>query len=162
MLFDYDDTSIESILNYAKKLKNKTFREILNEYENSPVKKYVHQHDKINLTVAEEIIDYNSNTKSKGQLGNFLEKYYFGYDMNNKQDADFDKVGIELKQTCIDKTKKGKYRAGERLSITNISFKKTVIDDFYQSHVWKKIKLILLVHYLREKNIDRLDYQTRL
>ena len=33
------------------------------------------QHDKINLTVAEEIIDYNSNTKSKGQLGNFLEKY---------------------------------------------------------------------------------------
>ena len=41
MLFDYDDTSIESILNYAKKLKNKTFREILNEYENSPVKKYV-------------------------------------------------------------------------------------------------------------------------
>ena len=78
MLFDYDDTSIESILNYAKKLKNKTFREILNEYENSPVKKYVHQHDKINLTVAEEIIDYNSNTKSKGQLGNFLEKYYFG------------------------------------------------------------------------------------
>ena len=161
MLFDYDDTSIESILNYAKKLKNKTFREILNEYENSPVKKYVHQHDKINLTVAEEIIDYNSNTKSKGQLGNFLEKYYFGYDMNNKQDADFDKVGIELKQTCIDKTKKGKYRAGERLSITNISFKKPVIDDFYQSHVWKKIKLILLVHYLREKNIDRLDYQIK-
>ena len=59
--------------------------------------------------------------------------------MNNKQDADFDKVGIELKQTCIDKTKKGKYRAGERLSITNISFKKPLLMIFIKVMFGKRL-----------------------
>ena len=30
MLFDYDDTNINSVLNYAKKIENMTFRDILN------------------------------------------------------------------------------------------------------------------------------------
>lgn len=98
------------------------------------------------------------NDKAKGQLGNFIEKYYFGYDPNGNQEADFNKIGLELKQTPIDKTKKGEYRAGERLSITNISYNEPVEEDFYKSHVWEKIKCILLIHYLRDKSIERLDY----
>ena len=30
MLFDYDDTDLNSVLNYAKKMENSTFRDILN------------------------------------------------------------------------------------------------------------------------------------
>ena len=41
MLFDYDDSNLESIYNYAKKLEGMTFREILNEYNNSIQKFYL-------------------------------------------------------------------------------------------------------------------------
>ena len=48
------------------------------------------------------------------------------------------KVGMELKQTCLNKKKNGEYSAGERLSITNISYNEPVEHDFYKSHLWKK------------------------
>lgn len=53
------------------------------------------------------------NDKAKGQLGNFIEKYYFGYDPNGNQEADFNKIGLELKQTPIDKTKKANIEQGK-------------------------------------------------
>ena len=162
-LFDYDDGDINSIYLYAKKLEGMTFHEILDEYRKSPIKSYEDKlHDTYNTFAKEEVVSYNTdvslNKKAKGQLGNFIEKYYFGYDLNGNQEADFNKIGLELKQTPIDKTKRGAYRAGERLSITNISYNKPVEDDFYKSHVWQKIKCILLIHYLRDKSVERLDY----
>lgn len=165
-LFDYDDSSIESIYKYAKKLEGMTFNEILQEYEKSPIKSYKeHMYGPRQISemvVKEEKSKYSAgavfNKKSKGQLGNLIEKYYFGYDINGNQEADFNKVGLELKQTPIERTKKGEYRAGERLSITNISYNRPVEEDFYKSHVWEKIRCILLIHYLRDKSVDRLEY----
>lgn len=159
MLFDYDDRSEESILEYAKKLENKTYRELWDEFEKSSIKSYHNKYDEHSLAVAEKVVEYNPNNKSKGELGHFLERYYFGYKPNSEQKADFPKVGIELKQTCIDVKKNGEYTAGERLSITNISYENPIELDFYKSHVWEKIKLILLIHYLRDKSKERLDYK---
>lgn len=168
MLFDYDDRDIESIFKYAKKLESMTFREIENLFEQSSQKYYINPYNYSfsnqqpqALVVREPEVGYITNSKAKGQLGGLLERKYFGYKPNSNQEADFSKVGLELKQTCIDLTKKGQYRAGERLSITNISFKEPVIDNFYNSHVWNKIKLILLIHYLRDKTIERMDYQIK-
>lgn len=165
MLFDYDDRDVESIYNYALKLESKTFRDIAHLYNESKYKHYFNRYvnDLIQSQhmVAEENVSYTTNVKAKGQLGGFLEQYYFGYKPNSDQKADFEKVGMELKQTCIDKTKKGEYRAGERLSITNISYKEPVVENFYASHVWEKIKLILLVQYERDKTRDRMDYIIR-
>ncbi len=165
MLFDYDDNDINSIYSYAKKLESRTFREIKNEFEESGLNFYCNPNENNNVksvkVVKENETGYITNIKAKGQLGGFLERYYFGYQPNSHQGADFEKVGIELKQTCIDQNKKGGYRAGERLSITNISYKEPVVDDFYASHVWEKMKLILLVQYLRDKSKDRLDYEIK-
>lgn len=168
MLFDYDDRDIESIFKYAKKLENLTFRDIDRMFSESSKKYYTNPYDTNYETnqpsaplIKESEASYITNPKAKGQLGGLLERKYFGYNPNSEQDADFNKVGLELKQTCIDLTKKGEFRAGERLSITNISFKEPVIDNFYDSHVWNKIKLILLIHYLRDKSIDRMDYQIK-
>lgn len=158
MLFDYDDNNEQSILNYAKRLEGKTFQEICDAYEESPVKQYQNHQS---FGIREEQAVYYTNSKAKGQLGNILEQNYFGYKPNSNQEADFPKVGIELKLTCIDRKKDGNYRAGERLSITNISYTEPVIDDFYQSHVWNKIHRILLIHYFRDKTINRMDYQIR-
>lgn len=38
MLFDYDDTNIDSIVEYAKKLEGMTFQQIIEEYNRSPKK----------------------------------------------------------------------------------------------------------------------------
>ncbi len=166
-LFNYDDTNIESVYSYAKELEGMTFNDILAKYEKSPLKKYSNYiyNDESTMIVKEASATYNVDKSkdiisknSKGQLGNLIERYFFGYDINGNQEADFKKIGVEVKQTPIDITKKGEYRAGERLSITNISFKDPVEDDFYKSHVWEKIKCILLIQYLRDKSIDRLDY----
>ncbi len=164
MLFDYDDRDQESIFNYAKKLEGMTFQEVLDEYNKSQQKRYVNIYDNSdNQYVSDTSLFYgteeNEKSKAKGQLGNFLETHYFGYSQNSNQEADFSKVGMELKQTCINLKKNGDYSAGERLSITNISYKEPVEDDFYNSHVWNKIKLILLVQYLRDKTKDRLQYK---
>ena len=163
MLFDYDDTNLESIFNYAKKLEGMTFQEVLNEYNNSVQKLYINPREKHNDNCSENYSEnvVVENTNAKGQLGNFIERYYFGYFPNGKQEADFSKTGMELKLTCIDKKQNGEYTAGERLSITNISYKEPVEDNFYKSHVWEKIKLILLVHYLRDKSKDRMDYEIK-
>lgn len=144
-MFDYDSSSADSILSYAKKLEGKTFSDILKRY-------YAYSNRLHEITE-----DTLSDTNAKGQLGNFLEKYYFGYELNSNQEADFKEAGVELKQTCIDQKKNGSYTAGERLSITNISFEGPVETDFYKSHVWNKIRLILLIHYLRDKTIPRMD-----
>lgn len=158
-LFNYDDSDIKSIITYAKKLEHKTFREIVEAYEHSDIKIYHNPKDTNfigDLTKA-DVVSYINSEKAKGQLGGLIEQCYFGYKPNSKQEADFPKVGLELKQTCIDKKKSGGFRAGERLSITNIDFSKPVEEDFYKSHVWAKLQQILLVHYLRDKTIERLD-----
>lgn len=104
MLFDYDDTNINSVLNYAKKIENMTFRDILNL-----CKEYLIDAENGNeMNRSDEFIHSLKNDKlltsenSKGQLGNIIEKFYFGYEPNSNQNADLDKIGVEIKQTPID------------------------------------------------------------
>ncbi len=163
MLFDYDDENIESIKEYAYGLIGMTYNDILfacREYINAYDEGKVNNRDKgfVDSLKQDKFI---RNTNAKGQLGNFIEKNYFGYEPNSNQEADLSKVGIEIKQTPIDYTKKGEERAGERLSITMISYKEPVIDDFYKSHLWEKIKNILLIFYIRDKTKSRLDYEIK-
>lgn len=151
-MYDYDDTSEESILKYAEQFIGKSFREILElsiEYRRT------------SDTLTDNEATYEGlipSKRAKGQLGNILEEHAFGYSLNSNQKADFEKTGIELKQTPIDLTKKGEMKAGERISITNISYKHPVEEDFYKSHVWEKIRKILLVHYIRDRAKESLDY----
>lgn len=160
MLFDYDDSNPLSILEYARNMIGKTFNDLLDEYNESPYKTYEEFVNAKNgdFFVKEESATYSANPNAKGELGNFIEEYYFGYPPNSEQGADFKKAHIELKQTPIDILKSGKYSAGERLSITMISYRDPVEDDFYKSHLWGKIRLILLVHYIRDKSLNRYDY----
>lgn len=159
MLFDYDNTDEKSIFEYAKKLEGRTFNDVWNDYIHSPVKHYGETVPSNMVIKEDSSYEYFNNTKSKGLLGHAIERYYFGYELNSDQKADFEATGIELKQTCMDLKKDGSYTAGERLSITNISYKEPVEDDFYKSHVWEKIHHILLIHYLRDKSINQWDYK---
>ena len=90
----------------------------------------------------------------KGGLGNLLEEVYFGYKANSNQEADFPEAGVELKATPYEVTQKGELRAGERLVLTMINYDGPIEVEFYQSHAWEKMRLILLIYYWRNKQLN--------
>lgn len=141
----YDDSNPLSIKKYGEKLIGKTFFNVINCAD-------------LKEDVKANIISKVNNPRYKGGMGHLIEKYYFGYEINNEQDPDFPKAGLELKVTPYEIGKKGGYSAGERLVITMISYKDNVEEDFFASHVYKKSNLTLLVHYLRDRNFSKMDY----
>jgi DNA mismatch repair protein MutH len=143
----YIKSSKESIENYALNLKEKTFKDVL---LNDP-----------NITNEDRslLFEYYNNPRSKGSLGQLIEKHFFFYDINSKSEADFNEAGVELKVTPYTIKANGDLRAKERLVLTIINYMKDYEEeDFLRSHVYEKCALMLLIYYLYEPNKDRLDY----
>ena len=143
----YIRSSKESIENYALNLKEKTFKDVL---LNDP-----------NITNEDRslLFEYYNNPRSKGSLGQLIEKHFFFYDINSKSEADFNEAGVELKVTPYTIKSNGDLRAKERLVLTIINYMKDYKEeDFLKSHVYEKCALMLLIYYLYEPNKDRLDY----
>ncbi|MER1987518.1 MAG: Sau3AI family type II restriction endonuclease [Solibacillus sp.] len=141
----YDDSSVLSIKEYGELLIDKTFNDVLNLADITPELKC-------------EIINKVNTSGTKGGMGHLIEKYHFEYEINNEQEPDFPKVGMELKVAPFEEKKKGGYKAGERLVITMISYKDPVIPNLYESHVYKKFRLTLFIHYFRNRDLLRTDY----
>ncbi|QPK93861.1 hypothetical protein HCQ94_04560 [Actinomyces sp. zg-332] len=139
----YDDTSIKDILRYSQELVGLSFADILSNFFKDE-------------ELSEKILHYN-NPRNKGSLGNLLEEYYFLYKPNNISSPDFKKVGLELKVTPYEKSKKG-VKAGERLVITMIPNNKSIDLDFTGSYLEQKIKNILMIWYYRIKGQERTAY----
>lgn len=141
---NYDPTDIQSIFKYAEKIEGKTFLEILKEGG-----------------LDESQIEYvKAKEADKGLPGKIIEATYFGYELNNRQEADFEQVGVELKTTAADKDKQDKYKSGETISVTQIDFKSPVEEDFYLSHLYEKLKKLIVIFYHRDKKIpSKLDYK---
>lgn len=144
-ILKYDDTNPLSIKEYGETLIGKIFLEVLNAAS-------------IDEQLKQEIITKINNPNYKGGMGHLIEEYHFKYKINNDQEPDFPKAGVELKVTPYEIGKKGGYSAGERLVITMISYQNAVEEDFYTSHAFKKLRLTLLVHYLRNRLILRMEY----
>jgi len=143
----YIKSSKESIENYALNLKEKTFKDVL---LNDP-----------NITNEDRslLFEYYNNPRSKGSLGQLIEKHFFFYDINSKSEADFNEAGVELKVTPYTIKANSDLRAKERLVLTIINYMKDYEEeDFLKSHVYEKCALMLLIYYLYEPNKDRLDY----
>ncbi|MFI3150439.1 Sau3AI family type II restriction endonuclease [Streptococcus suis] len=142
-LFNYDETDIQSILDYSQHLLDRSLGEIIAEYQVSPYKTY---RDFQDGTIS-EIVDKEISMKSKGQYGNYIEKYFYGYQPNSDSAADFDKVGVELKVTPFKVNKNGTISAKERLVLTILNYMEENLDDFYSTHLWQKCSKILLLFY---------------
>lgn len=143
----YIKSSKESIENYALNLREKTFKNVL---LNDP-----------NITNEDRslLFEYYNNPRSKGSLGQLIEKHFFFYDINSKSEADFNEAGVELKVTPYTIKANGDLRAKERLVLTIINYMKDYEEeDFLRSHVYEKCALMLLIYYLYEPNKNRLDY----
>lgn len=150
-LNDYDETNPISIEKYAQKLVGKTFLDVCNE------------DDMKKSQVISDISNYefkHENKKRKGGLGEIIEERFFHYKCNNDSRPDFEKAGVELKVTPYKMNKNGLYTAKERLIITMIDYFAVVDEKFEESHLWQKAKLILIIYYLYQKEIEnRLNYK---
>lgn len=135
-----DLSSENEIYAYAKKLEGHTFQDV------------------IDLGITPEGVDRTyKDKKFKGRAGTIIEERYFGYKANSDERPDFPEAEVELKTTCFDVLKNGQPSAGERLVISMIPLDRPIEEDLIHSHVWDKLKRILLIYYQRDKSINFFD-----
>lgn len=135
----YNESSKESVLDYAYRLQNKTLREV------------------IDLSLIEEV-DLN-----KGKFGQLLESKYFFKDLDSESQPDFPLIPLELKSSPL-KTlvRNNAIRAKERLVLNIINYEKLVQEDFANSSLMRKNSKLLLVFYLHDKEKNLLDFKIQL
>ena len=134
----YNPKDKKSVIDYAKLLKGKTLRQICDPL----------------------ILEHNYT--GKGNFGQILEKFYFGYDPNSKSEADFFEIGMELKTSPLKQLRNNEYRSKERLVLNIINYVEVVNQQFENSDFWKKNANILLIFYLHQAGYDILDYLIKL
>ena len=135
----YDESSKQSILDYAKKLENSTLRKSCVFSENK------------------------EDEANKGQWGQLVERFYFFIPTNSSPYPDFPKAGLELKTGYLKILKKdGSFSNGEgklNLSMINAS----IIDEHFEnSSFMKKNKSLLLIFHYKKGIKEPLDYKVKL
>ena len=133
MMLPYNPSDKNSVIEYAKKLKEKSLRQICGP----------------------KILEHSYS--GKGNFGQVLEKYYFGYEPNSTAEADFAQIGMELKSSPLKQLKNGEYRSKERLVLNIINYINVVNQNFENSDFIKKNASILLIFYLHQAGYDILD-----
>jgi len=138
MKLPYNPSDKNSVIEYAKKLKGKSLRQVCdtNTLEHS--------------------------YSGKGNFGQVLEKFYFGYEPNSAAEADFAQIGMELKSSPLKQLKNSEYRSKERLVLNIINYINVVNQNFENSDFIKKNASILLIFYLHQPDFDILDYLIKL
>lgn len=138
MKLPYNPNDKKSVIDYAKLLRGKALRDICDP----------------------EILEHNYT--GKGNFGQILEKFYFGYNPNSRSEADFFEIGMELKTSPLKQLKNNGYRSKERLVLNIINYLEVVNQQFETSDFWKKNANILLIFYLHQAGYDILDYIIKL
>lgn len=153
IIIEYDKSNPASIEAYAQKLIGKTFRQISDEDDGTSIIT-----DKTGTDYG--TAEVSQTKRNKGNLGQLIEEKFFHYSCNSDSRPDFSEAGVELKVTPYKKNKNGTLSAKERLILTMIDYFTVVNENFEESHVWNKSRLILLVYYLYRQDIKQnLDYK---
>lgn len=130
-MLPYNDKDITSIFNYSKRLLNKCLRDFAPDAK---------EH------------------KGKGGLGQLVEELFFKYDINNSQRADFAFVNAELKCTPLKKSaRNNELQIKERLVCSMINYTEDWDKSFEQSYFYKKCLIMLIMFYLHQNNVSKLD-----
>lgn len=128
----YDEKDITSIFAYSKHLINKCLRDFVPRDE-----------------------DY----AGKGGLGQLVEKLYFRYDVNSRQEADFAFVNAELKCTPLKESASGELLVKERLVCSMINYREDWNKSFEESHFYRKCLVMLILFYLHRTDVPKLDLE---
>lgn len=135
----YDDSDLNSIINYAQRLENRTIDDV--DFE-----------QKTYGAVLENFSDSKIEFRGKGSFGNYLETAYFGKEPDNKSQADFPKANLELKASPLKILSNYEIKVKERLVLNHFAFTDLDKEVFDSSHFKQKNQNILLVFYFYEKD----------
>lgn len=124
--FEYDRTNTKSIYLHACRLLNNSLHSIYGEI-------------------------VLGSPRSKGDLGNLVEKLHFGIENNNNPEPDFVEVGLELKVTGIRYNEEGEPVAKERLALSMIDYKTLPLENWDTSSFVKKNMYLLILVYRYQK-----------
>ena len=138
MKLPYNPSDKNSVIDYAKKLKGKSLRQVCDP----------------------KVLEHSYS--GKGNFGQVLEKFYFGYEPNSNSEADFAQIGMELKSSPLKQLKNDEFRSKERLVLNIINYVNVVNQNFENSDFFKKNASILLIFYLHNAGFDILDYLIKL
>ncbi|WP_293893584.1 Sau3AI family type II restriction endonuclease [Flavobacterium sp.] len=138
MKLQYNPSDKNSVIEYAKKLKGKSLRQVCDS----------------------KVLEHSYS--GKGNFGQVLEKFYFGYEPNSLAEADFAQIGMELKSSPLKQLKNDEFRSKERLVLNIINYVNVVNQNFENSDFFKKNASILLIFYLHQAGFDILDYLIKL
>lgn len=126
--------TIDELLEYTKQIRGKTFKEF-----------------DVNHILT-------SDSKDKGNLGKVIETGFYKYPNNNKAEADFANLGVELKVSGYVKNKNGTISAKERLVLGRIDYNNIVHEEFNFSHLLFKSKKILIIWYEYDREKEYKDF----
>ncbi|CAM4169416.1 Sau3AI family type II restriction endonuclease [Bacillus paramycoides] len=125
----------EQLLEYTKGIIGKTFKEI--------DKKGILQQGKNN---------------DKGRLGKVVETGFYGYELNNHPEADFSKLGIELKVSGFNRLKDESWSAKERISLSRINYNNIIHEEYEFSKVISKNRKLLIIWYEYIRDVPYEDF----
>lgn len=95
-------------------------------------------------------IDAIQNKSNKGQLGQLVEEFLFGYKPNSRKEADFNDAGVELKVTPLKQLRNGNLTIKERLVLSIINFNTIINENWENNTLFPKLHYLLLMFYLHE------------
>ncbi|MCF8186664.1 MAG: hypothetical protein K9J28_07595 [Sulfuritalea sp.] len=142
MPLPYDINDKNSILEFADRLSGKSLRDVL----------------PANLT--KQIDSQLISAGNKGKFGHKVEKYYFGYEINNDTEPDFP-CGLELKVTPLKSLLNGSLSPKERLVCNIINYMEIINERWETSSFLHKNREILMLRYVDplDSTVSQLDYK---
>jgi len=136
-------TTKEEVFEQAQTILRKSLRDIISEDDIENVDNEIVQH----------------GNRKKGLLGELVERFVFGLDVNNRAEADFNIAGIELKTNPLKKHAKKKYVSKERLVFSMINYDEVIKETWKKSSFLKKNRVLLLMFYLWLKEQSIIDHE---
>ncbi len=101
----------------------------------------------------------NKDIKGKGKVGLAVEHGFFDIKQNNNEEPDFEHLAVELKVAPLKRTKKDGLKPKERVSLSMLDLEDLIKnEDIRKSNKWKKIKNILMVWYIHEKDYKESEF----
>lgn len=142
----YDHASPWSIFSYARTMIGKSLRDVLT------ARIIMH---------LEKDFDVSGRGR-KGHFGDLVEEYVFGKKPDNRSEPDFPKAGVELKTTPLRTHPSKRFVSKERLVFSMIDYKSIDEETWEESSFLKKNRRLLLMFYLYEPNVSKLDYKFKI
>lgn len=86
----------------------------------------------------------------KGRIGFLVQEVYFDEPRDNRAQADLSCVGVELKVSPLIRKPRAGLTVKERLVLGMINRNTPLPESFFESHIYEKCKLMMLVYYIDE------------